>query len=124
MGLVLAETGQPSLRIANSKDAGQSYGNLRQNIYQTRPGSSRWNLRSATTLKWQSILKIVNIVRLFQSAYFGESVTMLAFGAMAFLAAAVTMTLPESKNVKLPNTVDEAENIGNAVRQKDVGNSS
>lgn len=37
---------------------------------------------------------------------------MLVFGATAFLAAAVTMTLPESKNIKLPDTIDEAERIG------------
>lgn len=37
---------------------------------------------------------------------------MLLFGVTAFLAAAITMTLPESKNVKLPDTIDEAEKVG------------
>lgn len=30
----------------------------------------------------------------------------------ALLGAAITMTLPESKNIKLPDTIDEAERIG------------
>jgi len=38
--------------------------------------------------------------------------TMLLFGVAAFVAAAITVTLPESKNIKLPDTIDEAEHIG------------
>lgn len=38
---------------------------------------------------------------------------MLLMGFMGLFAAAITMTLPESKNVKLPDTIDEAEQIGN-----------
>lgn len=38
---------------------------------------------------------------------------MLLMGTAALVAAVVTMTLPESKNVKLPDTIDEAEQIGN-----------
>lgn len=37
---------------------------------------------------------------------------MILFGATALVAAAITTTLPESKNVKLPDTIDEAEQIG------------
>jgi len=37
---------------------------------------------------------------------------MLVFGSTALAAAAITMTLPESKNIKLPDTVNEAEQIG------------
>lgn len=43
--------------------------------------------------------------------YFGSYVTMLVFGVTALVAAAITMTLPESKNIKLPDTVVEAERI-------------
>jgi len=52
------------------------------------------------------------IIKRFQTQFFGDYVTMLLFGVTAFLAAAITMTLPESKNVKLPDTIDEAENVG------------
>lgn len=48
----------------------------------------------------------------FQAEYFGNHVTMLVFGVTALVAAAITMTLPESKNIKLPDTVVEAERIG------------
>ncbi|XP_050436083.1 solute carrier family 22 member 4-like [Adelges cooleyi] len=51
------------------------------------------------------------------AVYFGEYVTMLVFGVTAFLVAAITMTLPESKNIKLPNTVDQAEQIGHFLRR-------
>lgn len=37
---------------------------------------------------------------------------MLVFGVTALIAAVITMTLPESKNIKLPDTVNEAEQIG------------
>jgi OCT family organic cation transporter-like MFS transporter 4/5 len=49
----------------------------------------------------------------FQGEYFGEYMPMTLFGVAALLAAALTMTLPESKNIKLPDTIDEAERIGN-----------
>jgi len=39
-------------------------------------------------------------------------VAMLVFGVTALVAAAITMTLPESKNIKLPDTIVEAERIG------------
>lgn len=42
--------------------------------------------------------------------------TMLVFSVVSLIAAAVTMTLPESKNIKLPDTIDEAEHIGVGVR--------
>jgi len=48
----------------------------------------------------------------FQAEYFGSYVTMLVFGVTALVAAAITMTLPESKNIKLPDTIVEAERIG------------
>lgn len=38
--------------------------------------------------------------------------TILLFGVTALAGGAITMTLPESKNVKLPDTVDEALQIG------------
>lgn len=44
--------------------------------------------------------------------YFGQYATMLVFGMTAFAAAVITMSLPESKNIKLPDTIDEAEKIG------------
>lgn len=37
---------------------------------------------------------------------------MFVFGVTSLMAAAITMTLPETKNIKLPDTIDEAENIG------------
>lgn len=49
---------------------------------------------------------------------------MLVFGAAALSAAAITMTLPESKDIKLPNTIDQAEKIGNADQIKTVDESS
>jgi len=44
--------------------------------------------------------------------YFGQYATMIVFGVTAFVAAFITMTMPESKNIKLPDTIDEAEQIG------------
>lgn len=37
---------------------------------------------------------------------------MLVFGVTALLAAAISITLPESKDIKLPSTIDQAEKIG------------
>lgn len=37
---------------------------------------------------------------------------MSVFGSTALVGAIITMTLPESKNIKLPDTINEAENIG------------
>lgn len=37
---------------------------------------------------------------------------MTVFGLTALVAAVITMTLPESKNIKLPDTINEAEKIG------------
>lgn len=37
---------------------------------------------------------------------------MLVFGVASLIAAAITITLPESKNIKLPDTVDDAEQLG------------
>lgn len=54
----------------------------------------------------------MNFIFYFQAEYFGGYVTMLVFGVTSLMAAAITMTLPETKNIKLPDTVDEAENIG------------
>lgn len=48
----------------------------------------------------------------FQGEYFGSYMIMLVFGIVSFIAATITMTLPESKNIKLPDTIDEAEQIG------------
>jgi len=48
----------------------------------------------------------------FQAEFFGSYMTMLVFGVTALMAAALTMTLPESKNIKLPDTIVEAERIG------------
>ncbi|VVC31714.1 Hypothetical protein CINCED_3A024130 [Cinara cedri] len=45
--------------------------------------------------------------------YFGGYIAMFFMGSIAILAAVITVTLPESKNVKLPDTIDEAEKIGN-----------
>ncbi|VVC31716.1 Hypothetical protein CINCED_3A018320 [Cinara cedri] len=44
--------------------------------------------------------------------YFGNYMIMLVFGVVSLIAATITMTLPESKNIKLPDTIDEAEQIG------------
>ncbi|XP_050537515.1 solute carrier family 22 member 21-like isoform X2 [Daktulosphaira vitifoliae] len=52
--------------------------------------------------------------------YYGECVTMLLFGVTSFIAAAITMTLPESKNIKLPNTVDQAEQIGQSMKSEEI----
>lgn len=43
---------------------------------------------------------------------------MLLMGITTLIAAIVTLTLPESKNVKLPDTIDEAERIGNDLTLK------
>jgi OCT family organic cation transporter-like MFS transporter 4/5 len=40
---------------------------------------------------------------------------MLLMGTTAFTAAVITLTLPESKNVKLPDTIDDAERIDNCL---------
>uniref|UniRef100_A0A2S2R819 Solute carrier family 22 member 21 n=1 Tax=Sipha flava TaxID=143950 RepID=A0A2S2R819_9HEMI len=49
------------------------------------------------------------------SEYFGEYTVMLLMGTTAFTAAVITLTLPESKNVKLPDTIDDAERIDNCL---------
>lgn len=49
---------------------------------------------------------------------------MFVFGMTAFAAAAITMTLPESKNIKLPDTIDEAKGIGSDVKPKNIGKNS
>lgn len=59
-------------------------------------------------------------LRQFQAEYFGEYMPMVVFGVAALLAAALTMTLPESKNIKLPDTIDEAERIGNEDKLQEV----
>lgn len=38
---------------------------------------------------------------------------MLVMGVMALAAAAITLILPESRNLKLPDSVEEAERITN-----------
>lgn len=48
---------------------------------------------------------------------------MTMFGTTAILAAVITMSLPESKNVKLPDTIHEAELIGSDVKP-DGGNTA
>ncbi|XP_025207596.1 solute carrier family 22 member 21-like [Melanaphis sacchari] len=52
--------------------------------------------------------------------YFGVFATMLVFGLTAFAAAGITMTLPESKNIKLPDTINEAEKIGTNVKPQNI----
>lgn len=47
-----------------------------------------------------------------QNEYFGQYMAMSVFAVTAFMAAVITMTLPESKNIKLPDTIDEAKRIG------------
>lgn len=49
---------------------------------------------------------------------------MLLMGTTALIAAAITMTLPESKNVKLPDTIEEAKRIGNDLPLKNIKESS
>lgn len=49
---------------------------------------------------------------------------MLLMGTIALMAAAITMTLPESKNIKLPDTIEEAERIGNNLPMKNIQESS
>lgn len=56
--------------------------------------------------------------------YFGVYATMLVFGMTALAAAAITMTLPESKNIKLPDTIDEAKGIGTDVKPKIIDKNS
>lgn len=41
---------------------------------------------------------------------------MFMFSIITLVAAAITMTLPESKNIKLPDTIDEAEQMKNDVK--------
>lgn len=64
------------------------------------------------------------IIYRFQTEYFGVYATMLVFGMTALAAAAITMTLPESKNIKLPDTIDEAKEIGTDVKPKNIGKNS
>jgi len=51
-----------------------------------------------------------------QADYFGGFITMSVFGLTALVAAAITTTLPESKNIKLPDSIDEAERIGTNIK--------
>lgn len=47
---------------------------------------------------------------------------MLIMGTTALVAAAITMSLPESKNIELPDTVIEAERIGDDLPMKNIEN--
>lgn len=47
---------------------------------------------------------------------------MLIFSATALIAAAVTMALPESKNIKLPDTIVEAVRMKNEEKPVDNKN--
>jgi len=67
---------------------------------------------------------VLKVKYCFQTEYFGVYATMLALGMTAIVAAAITMTLPESKNIKLPDTIDEAKGIGSDVKRKNIGNNS
>lgn len=40
------------------------------------------------------------------------------FGVMALLASIVTLNFPETRGVKLPDTVSEAEHIGKVTKEK------
>jgi len=43
-----------------------------------------------------------------QSAYFGPTVPILLFGIVSFVAGALALLFPETRNQKLPDTIKEA----------------
>ncbi|VVC40729.1 Hypothetical protein CINCED_3A009126 [Cinara cedri] len=45
--------------------------------------------------------------------FFGGYIMMAVFSSASVLGAAIITTLPESKNIQLPDTIEEAEQIGN-----------
>lgn len=52
----------------------------------------------------------LNIVS--QSVYFGSYVPILLFGIISFMAGALAFLFPETKDQKLPDTVKQAEFVG------------
>jgi len=54
----------------------------------------------------------LNIVS--QKTYFGEYVPILLFGIISFIAGALAFLFPETKDLKLPDTVKQAEFVGEA----------
>lgn len=42
---------------------------------------------------------------------------MLIFGSMATIAGLLALLFPETLNIKLPDTIEEAENIGRKVQE-------
>jgi hypothetical protein len=52
----------------------------------------------------------INIVS--QSAYFGPYIPILLFGIISFMAGALAFLFPETKDQKLPDTVKQAEFVG------------
>jgi len=49
-----------------------------------------------------------------QGLYFGNFLPVLIFGVVSFVAGAFSFFLPETKDKKLPDTVKQAEAVGNA----------
>jgi OCT family organic cation transporter-like MFS transporter 1 len=46
-----------------------------------------------------------------------ESLPLLLFGIMSMFSGLLALYFPETLNVKLPDTVEEAENIGKLIRR-------
>jgi hypothetical protein len=46
-----------------------------------------------------------------------ESLPLLLFGAMSVFSGLLALYFPETLNVKLPDTIEEAENIGKQKRR-------
>lgn len=47
-----------------------------------------------------------------QSTYFGQYVPILLFGIISFMAGGLAFLFPETKDQKLPDTVKQAEFVG------------
>jgi OCT family organic cation transporter-like MFS transporter 1 len=46
-----------------------------------------------------------------------ESLPLLLFGVMSVFSGLLALYFPETLNVKLPDTIEEAENIGKRMRR-------
>lgn len=47
-----------------------------------------------------------------QAVYFGQYIPILLFGMLSFMAGALAFLFPETKGQKLPDTVKQAEFVG------------
>lgn len=79
-----------------------------------------WHKLLATTpLKSKTILKRKYVQnKLFFQALYYENLPAIFFGSLALIASFMVFTLPETINVPLPDTIEEAERLSQVKKEK------